>query len=140
MCLQVYTWSDISDVVEYAKIRGIRVVPELDTPAHVAEGWQHFGEDVLLCFKHEPWVGFCVDPPCGFLNPVNPKVYEVLQNLYKEFNHLFLSDVFHMGGDEVMYSCWNKTEDVIRWMDKRSAQFVLIFCNFDIFIHLEMIT
>ena len=33
----------IRDIVEYGRLRGVRVVPELDAPAHVGNGWQ-FGE------------------------------------------------------------------------------------------------
>jgi hexosaminidase len=39
----VYTPEIIRDVVEYARLRGVRVIPELDAPAHVGNGW-HFGE------------------------------------------------------------------------------------------------
>ena len=115
----MYTWSDISDIVEYAGVRGVKVVPELDAPAHVGEGWQHFEKNVLLCFKGEPWTKFCVEPPCGILNPVNGRVYEILRTLYKEFNELFGSDIFHMGGDEINFTCWNETENIIEWLSFR---------------------
>jgi hypothetical protein len=39
----VYTPEIIRDIVEYARVRGVRVLPELDAPAHVGNGWQ-FGE------------------------------------------------------------------------------------------------
>jgi hypothetical protein len=39
----VYTPEIIKDIVEYARVRGVRVLPELDAPAHVGNGWQ-FGE------------------------------------------------------------------------------------------------
>ncbi len=39
----MYTPEIIRDIVEYARVRGVRVLPELDAPAHVGNGWQ-FGE------------------------------------------------------------------------------------------------
>lgn len=114
--LQVYTWANIRDIVEYASVRGIKVIPELDVPAHVGEGWQYiFEQDILLCFKDT----FCRQMPCGILNPVNDAVYEIIRNLYSEFFQLFDTDVFHIGGDEVEYECWNKTLSILKWINDR---------------------
>lgn len=49
MFSQVYTKKMIQDIAEFALVRGVRVVPELDTPAHVGEGWQ--GTNLTVCFK-----------------------------------------------------------------------------------------
>lgn len=127
--LQVYSWIDINEIVKYAKIRGIRIIPEFDAPSHVGEGWQYFDErksendSVILCFKAEPWKQYCVEPPCGILNPINEHVYEILKNLYAEFNDLFDADVFHMGGDEVSFHCWRNTPTIVDWI---KTQFVII--------------
>ena len=32
--------SDVKELVEYARVRGVKVLPEFDAPAHVGNGWQ----------------------------------------------------------------------------------------------------
>ncbi|XP_066992201.2 chitooligosaccharidolytic beta-N-acetylglucosaminidase [Anabrus simplex] len=114
---QIYTEDDIRSIVEYARVRGVRVVPEFDEPAHVGEGWQWVGENTTVCFKAEPWQSYCVEPPCGQLNPTSDKVYQILGGIFSDMLQVFDSDIFHMGGDEVNLNCWNTSEPVTDWMD-----------------------
>ena len=63
------------------------------------EGWQWgpskgYG-NLTVCFNKEPWPHYCVEPPCGQLNPANPKVYEVLGKIYKTYDYLGLASVFN---------------------------------------------
>ncbi|XP_038119197.1 chitooligosaccharidolytic beta-N-acetylglucosaminidase [Culex quinquefasciatus] len=112
---EVYTAKDVQDIVEYALARGVRVVPELDAPAHVGEGWEK--TNLTSCFNYQPWTKYCVEPPCGQLDPSKDKVYDVLEDIYREMNAMFThSDVFHMGGDEVSVSCWNTSTEIQQWM------------------------
>lgn len=116
---KVYTHEDIADIVEYGRVRGIRVMPEFDAPAHVGEGWQH--KNMTACFNAQPWKDYCVEPPCGQLDPTVDEMYSVLQDIYQEMFDLFNPDVFHMGGDEVSVNCWNSSEQIRNWMTAKQG-------------------
>lgn len=75
---EVYTHSDISELVTYAAVRGIRIVPEFDAPSHVGEGWQDSG--FLVCFNAQPWGRYCLEPPCGQFDPTKPELYDRLES------------------------------------------------------------
>ncbi|XP_043520160.1 chitooligosaccharidolytic beta-N-acetylglucosaminidase isoform X4 [Frieseomelitta varia] len=113
---KIYNQEDVKEIVEYGLIRGVRVLPEFDAPAHVGEGWQWVENDTIVCFKAEPWTNYCVEPPCGQLNPTSEKVYEILEGIYKDMIQDFQSDLFHMGGDEVNINCWNSSAVITNWM------------------------
>lgn len=118
----IYRISDIKSIIEFAKHRGIRIIPEFDAPAHVGEGWQF--KDVVTCFKAEPWQNFCLEPPCGQFDVTKDAVYEYLNNIYSEINEIFEDpEFFHMGGDEVNFHCWNSTESIREWMNQQGWTF-----------------
>ena len=101
----IYMPSDVKKIVDYAAVRGIRVMPEFDQPAHCGNGWQWGPKQgkgrMASCVNQDPWTSYCVEPPCGQLNPLNENVYEVLGNIYKSYLEMFDFDMFHIGGDEV---------------------------------------
>ena len=52
---EIYSTRDIKDLVDYARVRGVRILPELDAPAHVGSGWQWGPSeglgDLLACYN-----------------------------------------------------------------------------------------
>ncbi|RVE40303.1 hypothetical protein evm_015047 [Chilo suppressalis] len=80
--VQVYSKEAIRDIVKYGLERGVRVLPEFDAPAHVGEGWQD--TNLTVCFKAEPWRSYCVEPPCGQLNPTKDELYDYLGDIYAD--------------------------------------------------------
>ncbi|XP_063598482.1 chitooligosaccharidolytic beta-N-acetylglucosaminidase-like [Penaeus indicus] len=121
---QVYYPDDVRHLVEYGRVRGIRVLPEFDVPAHVGNGWQWAEKQglgkLVVCLNKEPWHSYCAEPPCGQLNVVNNNTYSILSKIYEEMVSLFGPlDFFHFGGDEVNLNCWNTTEEIVKHMEEQ---------------------
>uniref|UniRef100_A0A6A7G573 Beta-hexosaminidase n=2 Tax=Hirondellea gigas TaxID=1518452 RepID=A0A6A7G573_9CRUS len=118
---ELYHPDEVRGLVEYGRVRGIRVMPEIDAPAHVGNGWQWGPQeglgDLAVCVNQEPWASYCVEPPCGQLNLANENMYDVLLKVYQEITHMFQPvDLIHFGGDEVNLNCWNTTDEIVEWM------------------------
>lgn len=93
-------------------------MPEFDAPAHVGEGWQF--TELLTCFNIQPWQDYCYEPPCGQFNPTIDHLYDVLDDIYREMIDMFNApDLFHMGGDEVHFKCWESSANLTSWMVER---------------------
>lgn len=121
---KVYYPQDISEIVRYARHRGITVIPELDTPAHTAAGWQ-WGEregrgKLVLCTNENeadtPWFEKGKEPPAGQLNIVNPEVYNVLGELYRDIVDAFDPEMFHFGADDVSFKCFDGSPEIKNYL------------------------
>ncbi|XP_041966187.1 beta-hexosaminidase subunit alpha isoform X2 [Alosa sapidissima] len=109
----VYTQTDVKRVIEHARLRGIRVVPEFDSPGHT-QSWGKGKPDLLTpCYRG--------DVPSGTFGPVNPILassYSFMAKLLKEVTSVFPDSFLHLGGDEVNFSCWRSNPDVRAFMKK----------------------
>lgn len=118
---KTYTQKDVKEIVSHAHYRGVRIIPEFDQPAHVANGWDFPGaEDLTVCANEQPWYDLCYEPPCGQLNPTKPMIYDILEKIYAEWYELFDYDTFHMGADEVKFGCWNKSDSIVEYMTEHN--------------------
>jgi hexosaminidase len=100
-----YTFEDVAAVVEYARARGVRIVPEFDTPGHAGS----------MCTGYPD---ICPSPTCTMpLNPASPNTLPTIQAVLSEIAALTPDTYFHLGGDEVDTSCWSNTPAVVAWMN-----------------------
>ena len=90
----VYTIADIKEMVKYAWVRGIRIVPEIDTPGHL-ESW-----------KRDPSLQDIFSPSCSIIDISKNETYEVIRDILLDLDEYFPDLYVHMGGDEVSSSCW----------------------------------
>lgn len=94
-----YTQDDVREVVKYAAIRGIDVIPEIDMPGHFWCGTQAYpliscGQDgnEPLCLGKDLTLDFC-------------------KNVWEEVFQLFPYEYAHIGGDEVDRTRWTRCPD-----------------------------
>ena len=116
---QTYSKWEVEEVVRYAARRGVRVLPEFDSPAHVGAGWEAVDPSLTVCVNRQPWDEWCVEPPCGQLNPVKPALYDVLGNIFTDMLNMFGVKQFHLGGDEIHVGCWNSSAEIVSWLEEQ---------------------
>merc|ERR1719387_1458996 len=102
-----YTPSDLRRVVEHARARGVRVVPEFDMPGHSAS-WSKAHPEVFA-------TGRGCRPASGSgpaaLDPANNKTFSLIEELLRDWASIFTDRVVHLGGDEVAEECWENPSD-----------------------------
>ncbi|CAF3592752.1 unnamed protein product [Adineta steineri] len=92
-----YTADHIRNLVQYAKERGVRVIPELEAPGH-STSWAYGIPEIVSCVNKVPYSGYTVQPPSGQLNIANKKTEEVVNIIIDELSELFPDSWFHASG------------------------------------------
>jgi hexosaminidase len=109
-----YTQDQVREVIDYARDRGIRVVPEFDMPGH-STAW-FVGHPELASGKgpyeiERKWGVF--DPA---MDPTEESTYKFLNELIGEMAKLFPDQFFHIGGDEVNGKEWDANPKIQAFM------------------------
>lgn len=101
-----YTQEEIRSVIEYARVHGMEIIPEIDMPGHTRSmiaAYPHlscFGEKTELC----QFGGIFEKILC----PGKDETFEFIEKLLTEVCALFPDDRFHIGGDEAPKTEWKK--------------------------------
>lgn len=98
-----YTQDEAREIVEYARIRHITVVPEIELPGHARAAIAAYPE--LGCLDEPVEVGKSWGPHEDVFNP-SERTFEFLQDVLTEVLDIFPSRFIHIGGDEVIKDYW----------------------------------
>ncbi len=107
-----YSQDDIREIVKYAAVRYVNIVPEIEMPAHTGAAIVSYPEIGLYPEKlsalpvEKRWAA-----NERVLAP-HPKTVEFMQNVLTEMMELFPSEYIHIGGDEANIEHWKKSEEM----------------------------
>jgi len=110
-----YSESEMKDLVKYALYRGVRIVPEIDTPSH---SW-------TVCITYPEYCTTYTEKSKGgttfkkkglVLDPSNEDMWTFLASLLGDVADIFPSKQFHIGMDEVSFYEWSNSPTIIDFM------------------------
>ncbi|XP_048734162.2 beta-hexosaminidase subunit beta-like isoform X1 [Ostrea edulis] len=111
----IYTQDQIAEIIEFARILGIRVIPEFDSPGH-SQSWGKAIKDLLTkCYSGSQ--------PNGQYGPINPSLessYSFLSKFFAGVAKVFPDHYLHLGGDEVNFDCWKSNPNITAFMKQKS--------------------
>lgn len=102
-----YTQADVREIIDFATLRGVEIVPEIEMPGHVLSVLAAYPD--LSCTGIRPVIHeFSVGPYVHeeILCAGNPAVYDFVDGVMTEVAALFPSQYIHIGGDEAPKAQW----------------------------------
>ena len=113
-----YTQDEIREVVAYATVRNVEIIPEIDLPGH-SEALARVYPEVLCNYTNtELNINGNYDNR-NVVCATKESNYKLLEEILSEVCALFPSKHFHIGGDEVNMSQWKRCPDCSAWLKER---------------------
>ena len=104
-----YTQAEIKEIVKYAQLRYVKIIPEIEMPGHSVAALSAYPE--ISCtegpFKVRTFWGISDDVYCAG----KEKTFEFLENVLAEVIELFPAEYIHIGGDECPKTKWKECPD-----------------------------
>ena len=104
-----YTQEEMRDLIAYAHDRGIRVVPEFDTPGHSRSWFPGYPE---LASGDGPFTVENEHGPSSVTDPTREETYKFIDRFVEEMGKIFPDAYFHIGGDEVDGKFWDSNPKI----------------------------
>jgi hexosaminidase len=115
-----YTQAEVRRVIEYARDRGIRVIPEFDMPGHTTSWFVGYPELASAPGPYQIERKWGVFQPT--MDPSREQTYTFLDDLIGEMGALFPDPYFHIGGDEVDPTQWTQSNPIQAWAARQGLK------------------
>jgi hexosaminidase len=118
-----YTRNEVKEIIKYASIRGITIIPEIDIPGHSRATITAYPE-----FSTHPDSAWGVAATWGMYNRKNnvlaptEATFLFLKEIFNEIATLFPSEYIHLGGDECSKLWWKKSISTQNFMAKNGIK------------------
>ena len=109
-----YSRTEIKELIEYAKLRNIEIMPEIDLPAH---SWTLLQVMPELRDSSSNIISEDVgNYPNNTINPALDETHIFLKKILEELSDIFSFNVIHVGVDERPKESWEGSPKVIEYM------------------------
>jgi hexosaminidase len=115
-----YTQDQVREVIDYARARGIRVVPEFDIPGHSTSWLVGYPELGSAPGPYAIERGAGIFEPA--LDPTREQVYKFLDTFFGEMATLFPDAYMHIGGDENEGKQWDRNPNIQAFMKDKGIK------------------
>lgn len=109
-----YSRAEVKELIEYAKLRNIEIMPEIDLPAHSWTLLQIMPElrDSSTNIIAEDVGNY----PNNTINPALEETHIFLKKILEELSDIFSFNIIHVGVDERPKESWEGSPKVIEYM------------------------
>jgi len=115
-----YSQEQVREIIDYARERGIRVVPEFDMPGHSTSWLVGYPELGSAPGPYTIQRGAGIFEPA--LDPTREQVYKFLDTFFGEMSSLFPDAYIHIGGDENEGKQWDKNPRIQAFMKDKGIK------------------
>jgi len=109
-----YTQRQAREIIDYARARGIRVVPEFDIPGHTRSWFVGYPQLASVPGPYSLRREFGIDDAA--MDPTRESTYQFLDKFIGEMAALFPDPYMHVGGDESNGKQWNSNPRIRAFM------------------------
>ena len=115
-----YTQEQMRHVIDYARERGIRVVPEFDMPCHTTAWFVGYPDLASGAGPFQVETRWGVFDPA--MDPTRESTFLFLDRFLAEMTALFPDAYFHIGGDECNGKEWSANTRIQEWIKQHGMK------------------